>query len=123
MAFKATIGAAGIIHPSQAEAKLSFPLYTLGLLSSETFYPEPFADSEGELFRAKRDFRDKYTPDISVETKSGNLNGLSSLASAANALAKVEKEYAGGFIKSDHIDYRRLAASWSASVTKFKLVQ
>ena len=123
MAFKPTIGAAGIIHPSQAEAKLSFPLYTLGLLSSETFYPEPFADSEGELFRAKRDFRDKYTPDISVETKSGNLNGLSSLASAVNALAKVEKEYAGGFIKSDHIDYRRLAASWSASVTKFKLVQ
>ena len=123
MAFKKTIGAAGITHPSEAEAKLSFPLYALGIISSETFYPQPFADGEGKLFNAKRDFRDSYTPDISIETKSGSLNGLRSCATAANALAKVEKEYAQGFIRSDHIDYRRLAASWSASVTKFKLVQ
>ena len=123
MAFKSTIGAAGVLHPSIAEAKLSFPLHTLGLLSSETFYPEPFTDGEGEGFRAKRDFRDSYIPDISIEVKSGSLNGLRSCATAANALAKVENEYAGGFISSDHIDYRRLAASWSASVTKFKLVQ
>lgn len=123
MAFKPTIGAAGITHPSQAEARLSFPLFNLGILSSETFYPELFTDGEGEAFRAKRDFRDKYIPDISYETKTGCLNGLRSCATAANALAKVEKEYTEGFISSDHIDYRRLAASWSASVSKFKLVQ
>ena len=123
MAFKKTVGAAGIIHPSQAEAKLSFPFFDLGILSSETFYPDPFADGKGKLFRAKRDFQDKWIPAISIETKSGSLNSLSSCASAANALAKVENEYADGFISSDHIDYRRLAASWSASVTKFKLVQ
>ena len=123
MAFKPTIGAAGITHPSQVEARLSFPLFNLGILSSETFYPQPFTDGEGEGFRAKRDSRDKYVPDISYEIKSGSLNGLRSCATAAKALARVEKDYADGFIRSDHIDYRRLAASWSASVTKFKLVQ
>lgn len=51
------------------------------------------------------------------------MNGLSSCASAANALAKVEKEYAEGFIKHEHYDYRKLVAGWSASVTKFKIVQ
>ena len=91
MAFKKTIGAAGITHLSEAEANLSFPLYALGILSSETFYPEPFADGEVEAFRAKRDFLDKYIPDISYETKTGSLNGLRSCATAANALAKVER--------------------------------
>ena len=123
MAFKSTIGAAGITHPSQAEAKLSFPLYAIGILSSETFYPQEFDDGAGAAFPAKRDFRDSFIPAISIEVKSGSLNGLRSCATAANALAKVEKDYAEGFIHSDYIDYRRLAASWSASVTKFKLVQ
>ena len=123
MAFKKTIGAAGVTHPSEAEAKLSFPLFNLGILSSETFYPEPFADGEGELFRAKSDFRDSYVPDISIETKSGSLNGLRSCASAANALAKFEQSYADGFIKPEHYDFKKLEASWSASVSKFKLVQ
>ena len=58
MAFKKTVGAAGIIHPSIAEAKLSFPFFDLGILSHEQFYPESFADGDGQLFRAKSDFRD-----------------------------------------------------------------
>ena len=123
MSFKPTIGAAGIAHPSEAEAKLSFPLYALGILSSETFYPEPFADGAGESFRAKRDFKDIRVPDISYETKSGSLSGLRSCASAAAALARVHQSYADGYIKPEHYDFRKLEASWSASVPKFKCVQ
>ena len=123
MAFKKTLGAAGVTHPSQAEAKLSFPLYAIGILSSETFYPQPFADVGGEAFRAKRDFRDSFIPAISIEVKSGSLNGLRSCATAANALAKFEQSYADGYIKPEHYDFRKLEASWSASVSKFKLVQ
>ena len=123
MSFKQTIGAAGITHPSEAEAKLSFPLFNLGILSSETFYPEPFADGEGHPFRAKSDFRDSYVEDIRIETKSGSLNGLRSCATASNALAKFEQSYACGYIKDKDKDYLKLMASWSASVSKFKLVQ
>ncbi|MDO8774309.1 MAG: hypothetical protein Q7K57_37470 [Burkholderiaceae bacterium] len=123
MSFKPTVGAQGVTHPSEAEALLSFPLFALGIVSHEAFYPEPFVDGEGELFRAKSDFRDSFLPDISYETKSGSLNGKKSCATAAKALANVHQQYAAGWIKEDDYDYRKLDASWSASVPKFKFVQ
>lgn len=123
MSFKQTIGYANIVHPSVAEAKLSFKFAPLGILSSETFYPATFTDSKNQSFRAKRDFIDSYTPEISIETKSGTLNGLSCCVMADRALARLEKAYAKGDISEDHYDYKKILCSWSASVTKFKLVQ
>ena len=123
MAFKKTVGANGIMHPSQAEAKLSFPFFDLGILSHEQFYPESFADGDGQLLRAESDFRDRYVNEICIETKSGSLNSLSSCGYAAAAMARFNTAHANGGISTKDRDYLKLMASWSASVTKFKLVQ
>ena len=123
MAFKKTVGAQGIVHLSEAEALLSFPLFSQGIVSDESFYPASFSDGKGGSFRAKKDFSDKHLSDISYEVKSGSLNGLSTCAAAANAMAIYEQELAAGYIKNKDKDYRRLMASWSASPTKFKCVQ
>ena len=123
MIFKRTPGAAGNIHPSEAEAKLSFPFFNLGILSNESFYPEPFADGEGATFPAKRDFMDSYVEAIAIETKSGSMNGLKTCGTAANAMARFYKSYADGFVSEDDYDFLKLMASWSASVPKFKCVQ
>ena len=123
MAFKPNIGANGVIHPSEVEGLLSFPLLDVGFASHEAFYPDRFITDKGETFRAKTDFKDIRIEGISLETKGGSLNGLTSRASAANALARVDQDYANGYIKEEDIDYRRLMVSWSASVYKFKYVQ
>ena len=88
MTFKSTVGAAGITYRSIAEAAISFPLYDLGIVSRDDYYPQSFVDGEGTAFKAMSDF---YCPvtNIFFEFKSGYLNGIKSKSTADNNLGKL----------------------------------
>ena len=122
MTFKSTIGAAGITYRSIAEAAISFPLYDLGIVSRDAYYPHCFVDDEGTSFKAMSDF---YCPitNIFFEFKNGYLNGIKSKATADNNLAAFNKADALGFITKKNRNIMTLKAAWSASVPKFCMVQ
>jgi hypothetical protein len=120
--FKQTIGAAGVIHPSEAEAAMSFKLHPLGIVSHDEFFPHPFTDAEGEPFNAKSDFMCQYTG-IWFEFKSGHMNGIKTKANADKAMARFNYAKAEGRITKRNHDIKLLEASWSDSVQKFKAVQ
>ena len=120
--FKQTIGAAGITYRSEAEATISFKLYELGIVSHDVLYPQTFHDSEAKPFRAMSDFMCPYTG-IYIEFKSGFMNGLKTKAYADKAMARFNRNCASGYIKAEDEDFKKLEASWSDSVKKFKAVQ
>lgn len=120
--FKQTIGAAGITYRSEAEAAISFQLAEHGIVSHDAYYPQTFTDTNGDVFQAMSDFLCPYTG-IWFEFKSGFMNGLKTKATADSAMARFEQSLASGYIKARDRDYKKLEASWSASVKKFKAVQ
>jgi hypothetical protein len=120
--FKQTIGAAGITYRSEAEAAMSFNLHPLGIVSHDDFYPQTFHDSGGDDFRAMSDFLCSYTG-IYFEFKSGLMNGIRTKANADRAMERYEQALASGYISGKDKDFKKLEASWSASVQKFKAVQ
>ena len=122
MTFKSTQGAAGITYRSIAEAAISFPLYDLGIVSRDDYYPQSFVDSEGTAFNAMSDF---YCPitNIFFEFKNGFLNGIKSKATADSNLAALNKSDSMGYITKKNRNIRTLEAAWSASVPKFCMVQ
>lgn len=121
-AFKPTIGAQGILYRSIAEAAISFPLYNLGIVSRDAYYPTCFVDDEGTTFDAMSDF---YCPitGIFFEFKNGFLNGIKSKANANKAKAAFNKADALGYITKKNRAIETLKAAWSASVPKFRMVQ
>jgi len=121
-AFKSTIGAQGITYRSIAEAAISFPLFDLGIVSRDAYYPHPFVDDEGTTFDAMSDF---YCPltGIFFEFKNGFQNGIKTKATANNKLAAFHKADALGFITKKNRAISILESAWSSSVQKFRLVQ
>lgn len=120
--FKQTIGAADITYRSQSEARISFLLAEYGIISHDAYYPQTFCDSEDTEFRAKSDFRCPYTG-IYFESKTGYMNGLRTKSNADKAMCRFNDQYAAGYITQKNCSYKKLDASWSASVQKFKYVQ
>lgn len=120
--FKQVIGAAGIAYRSAPEAALSFPLYDLGIVSRDDYYPQAFTDDEGTPFEAMSDFHCPLTG-IFFEFKNGYLNGLKSKSNADKAMAVFRKAKAEGYIHKGNEALKSLMASWSASVPKFRMVQ
>lgn len=120
--FKPVIGAAGITYRSKPEAAISFPLFDLGIVSRDDYYPQCFVDDDGATFQAMSDFHCQYT-NIFFEFKSGYLNGLKSCEKANNAKQRFDQARADGYINSGNAAIKTLECSWSASVPKFRMVQ
>ena len=121
-AFKLHLGAQGIYYRSAPEAKISFPLFDIGINSHDVLYPQSFVDDEGTAFNAMSDFLCVYTG-IFFEFKNGMLNGLKTKTFADNAMRAFNKQKARGWITKKNEALKTLIASWSASATKFRLVQ
>jgi hypothetical protein len=121
-AFNPAIGAAGITYRSEAEAAISFPLYNLGIVSHDDYYPQSFTDDDGASFNAMSDFFCPLTG-IFFEFKNGYLNGLKSKANADRAILAFNKAKASGYINKRNEALKTLMAAWSASVPKFRMVQ
>ena len=120
--FIPTTGASGAIHRSKAEAAMSHRLLPLGIVAHDAYYPQPFLDAEGIAFNAMSDFLCPSTG-IYFESKSGSMNGIKSKTYADKAMSRFEADLARGFIHKWNHDKKKLDASWSASVPKFKAVQ
>ena len=121
-AFKLHPGANGILYRSAPEAKISFPLFDLGINSHDILYPQSFVDDEGTTFNAMSDFLCDYTG-IYFEFKNGKLNGIKSKANAVKATAAFNLAKANGYINKRNEAVKTIESSWSASATKFRLVQ
>ena len=120
--FKPAIGAAGVAYRSKPEAALSFPLFDLGIVSRDAYYPQSFVDDDGVSFQAMSDFCCPATG-IFFEFKCGYLNGLKSCEKANNAKQRFNQTKLDGYVHSGNAAIKTLECSWSASVPKFRMVQ
>lgn len=112
------IGISGAIHDSIAEAQASYHLARLGIVRCNNHYPAIFKDANTEPYRAVPDFVHELVP-VWFEFKcTERLNGLKSLASAASALTRLQREELAGFVNSRNRQYKMLQAAWSESIKK-----
>jgi hypothetical protein len=114
-------GATGLEHASAAEAAASFTLARWGITPWDVAYPVTFTDDDGASFVARSDFIHEPTG-THFEFKAGPLNSKTTVATAANAEARVMRDEALGFLDPRNRAYRLLDAQWNHSRHKLAAV-